>query len=149
MATYRKIEKKNLKEHGHLWHSDDERRANDEDIKDTIRRLRSLVRKQKKASTSDERNQVLVELNQLTIRGIEQFATRSVWEERRREQLACIKAVVKTNQEQRAATAGAAAEPLANDEDATDLALVAASLSFRARKRAMVQGLQDAEEVCM
>lgn len=154
MATYHTIEPKNLKEHSHLWYSDDERQANDEHTKDTIRRLRSLVRRRKEASTPDEQNQILQELDQVNIRGIEHFATRSAWQEQRQEQLAVIHGVLKTQKEQRAAAAaatagavaGATADPIADNEDAMDLALVSASLSFQARKRALVYGLQDAEE---
>ena len=150
MATYHTIEPRNLKEHGHLWHSDDERQANDEHTKDTIRRFRSLVRRRKEASTPDEQSQILQELDQVNIRGIEHFATRSAWQEQRQEQLAVIQGVLKTQEEQRAAAAAAGADakadPIVDNEDAMDLALVSASLSFQARKRALVYGLQDAEE---
>ena len=146
MATYHTIESRNLKEHGHLWYSDDERQANDEHTKDTIRRLRSLVRRRKEASTPDEQSQILQELDQVNIRGIEHFATRSAWQEQRQEQrqeqLAVIQGVLKTQKEQRAG----AADPIAGNEDAMDIALVSASLSFQARKRALVYGPQDAEE---
>ena len=152
MATYHTIEPKNLKDHGHLWYSDDERQDNDEHTKDTIRRFRTLVRRRKEASTPDEQDQILQELDQVNVRGIEHFATRSAWQEQRQEQLTVIQGVLKTQKEQRAAatatssTADAAADSVANDEDAMDLALVSASLSFQARKRALVYGLQDAEE---
>ena len=152
MATYHTIEPKNLKEHGHLWYSDDERQANDEHTKDTIRRLRCLVRRRKEASTPDEQSQILQELDQINIRGIEHFATRSAWQEQRQEQRAVIQGVLKTQKEQRAAAAAATAgadakaDPFVDNEDAMDLALVSASLSFQARKRALVYGLQDAEE---
>lgn len=144
MATYHTIQSRNVNEHGHLWYSNDDRQANDEHTKDTIRRFRSLVRQRKKASTSDEQLQVLEAMDQINIRGIEHFATRSTWEEQRREQLAVIQAVLKTQHEQRAASA--AADPVTDDEGAMDLALVSASLSFQARKRALVYGLQDAEK---
>lgn len=146
MATYHTIEPRNLKEHGHLWYSVDERQANDEHTKDTIRRLRSLVRRRKEASTPDEQSQIVQELDQVNIRGIEHFATRSAWQEQRQEQLAVIQGVLKTQKEQRAAGADAKADPIVDNEDAMDLALVSASLSFQARKRALVYGLQDAEE---
>lgn len=152
MATYHTIEPKNLKEHGHLWYSDDERQANDEHTKDTIRRFRSLVRRRKERSTPDEKSQILQELDQVNIRGIEHFATRSAWQVQRQEQVAVIQGVLKTQKEQRTASAtagaGAIADPVADNanENAMDLALVSASLSFQARKRALVYGLQDAEE---